>query len=139
MSLVIKNKIEKEAIIMKNKSIKSKVLAGVLIASTMITSATAVFAVDTTSTTNNSKTTQFGFKGGEHKDKLKTILSDLVTEGTITSTQETVIETAIAKQGKNNGGDHKGMFTNKLTDLVTAGIITSDEQTAITTALASAK
>ena len=90
---------------MKNKSIKSKVLAGILMASMMITSATAVFAADTTDTTNNSKTSQFGFKGGEHKDKFKTVLANLVTAGTITSTQETAIETALTPQGKNKDGE----------------------------------
>ena len=139
MRLVIKNKIEKEAFIMKNKSIKSKVLAGILMASMMITSATAVFAADTTDTTNNSKTPQFGFKGGEHKDMFKTVLANLVTAGTINSTQETAIETALTPQGGNKDGDHKDMFTNKLADLVTAGTITSEEETATTTALASAK
>ena len=79
---------------MKNKSIKSKVIAGVLMAC-MMSSATAAFADDTTDTTNNTTTQQGGFNGGDHKDMFKTVLAGLVTAGTITSDQETAIEAAL--------------------------------------------
>ena len=121
---------------MKNKSIKSKIIAGALMASMMI-SATAVFAADITSNATTQKG-GFGFSGGGHKD-LKTVLGNLLTAGTITSDKETAIENALAPQGGAKDGKHKDMFTAKLAELVTAGTITSDEQTAITTALTSAK
>ena len=56
-----------------------------------------------------------------------TALTDLVTAGTITSTQETAIETALAQKGGFNDGEHKDMFKTDLADLVTSGTITSDE------------
>ena len=118
---------------MKNKSIKSKVIAGVLMAS-MMASTSAVFAADTTDTTDstNNATTQEGyfngrdhkymfkggFNGGEHKDMFKTDLADLVTAGTITSDEQTAIETALTSA-------KDGDFQTALTDLVTAGTITS--------------
>ena len=115
---------------MKNKSIKSKVLAGVVMAS-MILSSTAVFA-DTSSTTasstNTTKTT--GRAHGDHKGGFKTVLDGLVTAGTISSDKATAIENTIGKKhdDTNKGGDR---FKTELDALVSAGTITSDEETAI--------
>ena len=117
---------------MKNKSIKSKVVAGVLMAS-MMSSTTAVFAANNTSAFHNP---QGGFNDGfngrdnsrDSQNMFTTKLADLVTAGTITSTQETAIETALTSG--------KGDFKTALADLVTAGTITSTQETAIETALA---
>jgi len=103
---------------------------------------------------------------GYNQTIVTTALADLVTAGTITSTEETAIETAITSANGNittalanlvtagtitstqetaiktalakQGGEHKDMFTAKLADLVTAGTITADEETAIETAITSA-
>ena len=123
---------------MKNKSIKSKVITGVIIASMVIYGSTAVFAADATGTTNTKTATHQG-RGNDFQTKL----DGLVTAGTITADQETAIKAAITPQGNfkggAKGGEHKDMFKTKLATLVTAGTITSDDQTAIETALSSAK
>lgn len=119
---------------MKNKSIKSKVLAGIVMAS-MILSSTAVFA-DTSSTTASSKnTTKTAQKAhGDRKGGLKTAIDNLVTAGTLTSEKATAIENAIGKKhdDANKGGDR---FKTQLDTLVSDGTITSDDEAAIIAAL----
>ena len=121
---------------MKNKSIKSKVIAGVIMASMVISGGSAVFAADATNTTNTDTTTVTHQGRGNN---FQTKLDALVTAGTITSDQETAIKTALSSQGGNKWGEHKDMFKTKLAELVTAGTITADDQTAIETALSSDK
>jgi len=75
---------------------------------------------------------------GDNQTVVTTALADLVTAGTITSTEETAIETALAQQGGQTGGEHKDIFKTKLDALVTVGTITADEETAIETAITSA-
>ena len=58
----------------------------------------------------------------ENIDKFKTKLAELVTAGTITTNDQTAIETALSSA--------KGNFKTVLADLVTAGTITSDKETA---------
>ena len=67
---------------MKNKSIKSKVIAGVIMASMVISGGSAVFAADATNTTNTDTTT-VTYQG--RGNNFQTKLDALVTAGTITS------------------------------------------------------
>ena len=105
---------------MKSKSIRSKVMAGLVLACMTISTTSAAFGATTTNVNNN----------------IETKLSALVTAGTITSAQVTSIEAALTPSG--NVGDQKGGPSANLDSLVTAGTITAAQQTAIETALKSA-
>jgi competence protein ComGC len=120
---------------MKSKSIKSKVMTGIILASLMVGASTGVFAATSDKTTNN--TGKFQHQGRDNGFENK--LTALVSAGTITSDQETAIKAAITPKDGFKGGNHEGMIKTKLAELVTAGTITSDDQTAIETALTSAK
>lgn len=103
---------------MKTKSIKSKVIAGLVAAGIAISTSNIAFAANIASTNNN----------------LKTQLDTLVTAGTITSDQETAIVEALtpSNKGDDKKHDNNGDFiTSKLDALVTTGTITSDQETAI--------
>ncbi|MBC2418785.1 hypothetical protein HGI38_19190, partial [Clostridium beijerinckii] len=120
---------------MKNKSIKSKVVTGVILASMVISASTGVFAADSLNVSNNKSAVQH--QGRENGFQTK--LDSLVAAGSITSDQETAIKEALMPQGGFKNGEHKDFFKTKLSDLVTAGTITADEQTAIETALENTK
>ena len=127
---------------MKNMSLKSKVISGVVIASMMVSTGTIAFAADATGT-SNAKTSvhnQDKHRFGQGKNNgIESKLNALVTSGTITAEQETAIKTAIMPQGFAKGGNHSEIFKTKLEELVTAGTITADDKTAIETALTSDK
>ncbi|MCH5138440.1 hypothetical protein JMF89_14690, partial [Clostridiaceae bacterium UIB06] len=103
---------------MRNKSIKSKVMAGLLMAGIIMSVGSGVSAA------GNGMTNQ---------------LDALVTSGTITSVQETAIINAITPAAPTNDGtqkaDRQTEMKTKLDALVTAGTITSAQETAIITAL----
>lgn len=130
---------------MKNKSIKSKILAGVLMASIMV-SATGVFAATSADKTNNAANSSVTRSRGEHKGNFKTILDNLVSDGTLTSDKATAIQTALDQKHADKPisidkklGDKDGdRFKSKLDALVSDGTLTSDEAAAIQTALAGA-
>ena len=105
---------------MKSKSIRSKVMAGLVLACMTISTTSAAFGATTVSVNNN----------------IATKLSALVTAGTITSAQVISIEAALTPSG--NVGVKKGGNSGNLDALVTAGTITAAQQTAIETALKTA-
>jgi hypothetical protein len=130
---------------MKNSRIKSKIITGVLLASMVLSGATAVFAADLTSTSDNTAITQ---NKGRNQDgnRFKTKLDNLFTAGVITSDQKTAIEGVLTPQGMNkdvnqgkgkNSEDRQNMFKTKLDTLVTSGTITADQETAVLKALTS--
>ncbi|EKQ57198.1 MAG: hypothetical protein A370_01172, partial [Clostridium sp. Maddingley MBC34-26] len=90
---------------MKTKSIKSKVMTGIILASLMAGASTGVFAADSTSTTSSTSAVQHQGRNNGFQTKLDA----LVTAGTITADQETAIKTALTPQGGFKGGDHKDM------------------------------
>ncbi|MGH4137247.1 hypothetical protein [Clostridium sp.] len=102
---------------MKSKNIKSKIMAGLVLACMTISTASAAFGATTAPVNTN----------------IETKLSALVTAGTITSSQLTSIETAIMPSGNISG--EKGSHGSNLDALVTDGTITAAQQTAIETAL----
>lgn len=123
---------------MINRSIKSKIMTGVILASMIIGGSTGVFAASTSNETgSNLQRMQHDGKG--KGNGFGTKLDELVSAGTITSDQETAIKTALTPQGDFKGGDHKDMFKNKLAELVAAGTITSDDQSAIEEVLSNGK
>ena len=105
---------------MKSKSIRSKVMTGLVLACMVISTSSVAFGATTVSVNNN----------------IETKLSALVTAGTITSAQVTSIEAALTPSG--NVGGEKGGPSGNLDALVTAGTITAAQQTAIETALKAA-
>jgi competence protein ComGC len=70
---------------------------------------------------------------------MKTQLISLVTAGTITSAQETAIETALTAKDNNKDEKHENGIKTQLNALVTAGTITSGQETAIEAALTPSK
>lgn len=119
---------------MKNKSIKSKIIAGLIMATMVITSSSLVFAA--------------GQAKGDNQ--MKTQLDSLVTAGTITSDIETAVLNILTPSGNGGAGadgqgtapsdqgapgDGQGGFKTQLDALVTAGTITSDQETAVVAAL----
>ena len=127
---------------MKNMSLKSKVISGVVIASMMVSTGTIAFAADKAGRANGKTSihNQDKHRFGQGKNNgLETKLNALVTAGTITSEQEAAIKTAITPQGFAKGINHAEIFKTKLEGLLTAGTITADEKSAIETALTSEK
>jgi hypothetical protein len=145
---------------MKSKSVRSKVIAGVVMGSMLISTSITAFANDVGGSNKAKSAVQQGKGNG-----FQTKLDALVSAGTITSSQETAIEKAlIPQQGCGHkdfsktgvttrsavtvttgsavtlkeGRDHKDFFENKLTELVKAGTITAADQTAIEAALTKA-
>jgi competence protein ComGC len=120
---------------MKNKSIMSKVIAGVMMVGMVISTGTAVFAASATNSTSNpSAIHKLGGNTG-----MKTQLDTLVTAGTITADQETAVLNLFTRQDNGKAGNHKDGMKTQLDALVTAGTITADQETAIQTALQSSK
>jgi len=123
---------------MKNKSIKSKVVAGVLMAS-MMSSTTAVFAANNTSAFHNPQGGfNDGFNGRDNSRDSQNMFTTTRAQqgGNNDGDSQKMFTSALVQQDGNNDGDSQNMFTTKLADLVTAGTITSTQETAIETALA---
>jgi competence protein ComGC len=114
---------------MKKRNIKIKIISGVLMTS-MITSSNMVFASSMTDISRNMPSINMPSmgQGKNNKDMFKAALAKLVTAGTITSAQQSTIETALSTA--------KGDIKTALSTLVTTGIITSDQKSAIETAFA---
>jgi hypothetical protein len=127
---------------MKSKSIKVKIMTGILLASMAISGSNIVFAANTTSGTNNikTKTSALAVAGSNN---VKTKLSTLVAAGTITSAQSTAIQTALEashndkQDNQGEKGENRGP-SGQLDALITDGTITLAQSTAIETALSSA-
>jgi len=140
---------------MKNKSIRSKVMAGLIMASMVISTNTVVFAVNNVNGNENSKSkvgakltvgtikaaltssSKISFVPGSNKGVI-TKLDALVTAGTITATEETAIEAALTTTDKIGTGVKVGIKA-QLDALVTTGIITSTQEAAIETVLTPVK
>ena len=82
---------------MKSKSIKNKIVTGVIFASLMISGGTVVFATDSTNTDNNKSVTQHQCRN----NRLQTKLDSLVKAGTITSDQAAAIKDSLKPQCTN--------------------------------------
>lgn len=150
---------------MKNKSIMSKVITGVMMGSMFISTSTSVFAADATNKpvnppviytlgANNEIKTQLDalVKAGtipadkgtaiqkaieSNKGDFKTALDSLVKEGTINSIHKTVLEKAITPQDNGKGLDNNSRIKAQLDALVKAGTIPAAKETTIQKAIES--
>ena len=126
---------------MINKSLRSKIITGAVVASMMLSTSVGTFAADTTST--NDKTVSVT-QHAKEKGHLSVIIDSLVESGDLSKDSADAIKTALQPQGMKHRKAADGMAKNnmnaedlaakmeeKLTALVNNGTITDDEKTAI--------